>query len=169
MSRLATEPRSISNTQDPDTDTARHGAPPPLLFTAPVLSGLLLNRFLPIPLVPNRSGRLAGAILTMMGLILGGAAVREMRRVGNSPDPRVPVRAVVAGGPYRFTRNPMYVGMSMVVVGLSLLSRTAWPLFLLPSTLAQVTELAIRPEETYLERKFGHSYRRYKEQVRRWI
>lgn len=167
MSQIATDGRSSStNLED---DGVRFGAPPPLLFAASLLSGLLLNRFLPLPLVQNRLGRPAGAIVTMMGLALGGVAVREMSRAGNSPDPGVPVRAVVSGGPYRFTRNPIYVGMSLMVVGLSLVARTAWPLFLLPATLDRVTELAIRQEEGYLERKFGDSYRRYKGQVRRWI
>lgn len=167
MSQLATEAQSTSTPQEPDT--ARHGAPPPLVFAAPLLAGLLLNRSLPLRLTPNRSVRVAGIVLAVTGFALGGAAVREMRHAGNSPNPMVPVRAVVAGGPFRYTRNPMYLGMSLIYVGLSLIARAAWPLFLLPATLARIIEAAIRPEERYLERKFADSYRRYKEQVRRWI
>jgi protein-S-isoprenylcysteine O-methyltransferase Ste14 len=76
---------------------------------------------------------------------------------------------IVATGPYRFSRNPMYVAMSAVYVGLSLLMGVVWPLVLLPIVLLSLSALVIRREERYLGDAFGEEYGAYRARVRRWL
>ena len=153
----------------PESQTVEMGAPPPLVFGGSLVAGLLLNRLLPIRVPSSRLVRGSGAILALSGFALVWTALHEMRQAGNSPDPRVPVKRVVTEGPYRYTRNPIYLGFAVSFAGLSLLARAMWPLFLLPSVLAWITTHSIRPEERHLEGKFGKTYIDYKERVGRWL
>lgn len=92
-----------------------------------------------------------------------------MRRAGTNVDPREPTTAIVTGGPYRFTRNPLYVSMTLMYTGISALANALWPMLLLPGVLAVMNKGVIEREERYLERKFGDEYLRYKAGVRRWV
>jgi protein-S-isoprenylcysteine O-methyltransferase Ste14 len=92
-----------------------------------------------------------------------------MRRAGTNVDPYEPATAVVTEGPYRFTRNPMYVGFTLMYVGISALANALLPILLLPAVQQLMRRGVIEREERYLERKFGDEYRRYKESVGRWI
>ena len=83
--------------------------------------------------------------------------------------PHLPASRLVTAGPYRFTRNPMYLGITLAYAGLALLIDTAWPLLLLPAVLALLMVVVVRREERYLERAFGDAYRAYRDRVRRWI
>ena len=80
-----------------------------------------------------------------------------------------PTSALVIWGPYRFTRNPMYMGLTTLYVGGTLLLNDLWPLALLPVVIGLVQRRVIAKEEAYLERKFGDEYRAYKAGVRRWV
>ncbi len=142
---------------------------PPLVYSGALVAGLLLNRALRLPFLPRGIARPAGVVLAIGGLALGGAAVREMRRAGTSPRPDVPTRAVVETGPYRYTRNPIYVGMSLLYAGISTFADALWPLLFLPAALAAISQSMVEREERYLERRFGEPYRQYKARVRRWI
>jgi protein-S-isoprenylcysteine O-methyltransferase Ste14 len=92
-----------------------------------------------------------------------------MRRAGTNVDPYEPATAIVTGGPYRFTRNPIYVGFTLVYVGISAFTNALAPLMLLPAVFAVMRRGVIEREERYLERKFGGEYLEYKGRVRRWI
>jgi protein-S-isoprenylcysteine O-methyltransferase Ste14 len=76
---------------------------------------------------------------------------------------------IVSSGVYRFTRNPMYLGLAAIQLGIGVALGNGWIVALVPAVLAAVHVLAIRPEEAYLERKFGDAYRQYKRSVRRWL
>ena len=91
------------------------------------------------------------------------------RRARTSPIPVKPTTAIVETGPYRFTRNPMYVGLTLLYLGLTLWVGSLWPLLLLPVALFALQRFVIAREERYLEAKFGDQYLRYKARVRRWI
>jgi protein-S-isoprenylcysteine O-methyltransferase Ste14 len=95
--------------------------------------------------------------------------VRRFRRAGTTENPFKPSTALVFDGPYRFTRNPMYLGMAAVYVGLAFVLGLMWALLFLPLVLIAVDRLVIAREEPYLERKFGEEYVAYKRRVRRWI
>jgi protein-S-isoprenylcysteine O-methyltransferase Ste14 len=83
--------------------------------------------------------------------------------------PNRPASALATGGPYHFTRNPMYVGMALLYIGLALVLNTAWPLVFLPLVLLIIDAAVIRREERYLISAFGEEYRAYCSRVRRWL
>lgn len=144
-------------------------APPPLIFAGALGAGLLLNRLRPRPFLPGVLSRLLGWPLVVGGLSLGLWGLREMRRAGTNVDPYRPTTAIVEGGPYRFTRNPLYVGMTLVYGGVSARANALPAALLLPAVLHVVHHGVIKREERYLEEKFGGEYLRYKGRVRRWV
>lgn len=146
--------------------------PPPFLYAGPFAIGYAAHRFVPLYLWPG--GLPAVARVTAWALLaaclgLAGSAVFLFRRAGTTPNPMRSTTAIVLHGPYRFTRNPMYVGLVALYVSLSLFVNSVWPLVLLPVVIAVVQRQVIVREEAYLEGKFGEQYRAYKARVRRWI
>jgi protein-S-isoprenylcysteine O-methyltransferase Ste14 len=150
-------------------DTAGVLAPPPLIFGVPLLLALFLERVFPMNLLAGRSIVLAGRILVAAAVLLAVWAISTFRRAGTSPKPTAPTTSLVATGPYRFSRNPMYVSLTLLYVGISLWARAAWPLFFLPSVLLTIQIGVVDREERYLEAKFGEEYGRFKARVGRWI
>jgi protein-S-isoprenylcysteine O-methyltransferase Ste14 len=156
-----------------ETDAARVRVFPPGVPLIVVLLGMVLQRFWPVlpglSLPPAVRYGLGGLIVLGSILGLGLRAVRTMRRTGQDENPWKPSPSLIEAGPYRFTRNPMYLQIVIVCVGFSLLLANPWILILTPAGALVLQELAIRPEEEYLERKFGEAYVAYKRRVRRWI
>lgn len=144
-------------------------APPPFIYAATLAAGLLVNRFFRLRLLPRRLSRTLGTPLLVGGFLVGLFGFREVRRAGSNVDPYKPVTTIVTGGPYRFTRNPMYLGFTLMYLGISALANALSPLLLLPAVLAVMKRGVIEREERYLERKFGDEYLHYKRRVRRWI
>ena len=145
---------------------------PPIVFMAGFLFGFLLDRYLiamRISGAASRSVALVGLVLMVAGAVLAIAGVVAFRRARTTILPFRAASAMVRDGPYRFTRNPMYVGMTLGYLGLSLAFNTAWPILLLPLVLVAMVKLVITKEEEYLEAVFGDDYRAYKRDVRRWI
>jgi len=143
--------------------------PPPLFYAAAVVVGYLLDRQWPLPIAPASLARIAGVVVGIGGVALSVAGVRQFRRAKTSLVPIRPAAAFVVSGPYRFTRNPMYVGLALVTIGLALLLTTWWPIVLLAPTLAAVQFFVIQREERYLRRRFGADYDAYTRRVRRWL
>jgi len=143
-------------------------APPPLLFAGPWLGGFLLDQLVPLPRLALAL-RLAGLPLTAAGVALGGWFFVTMRRAGTPVDPREAPTALVQAGPFRHTRNPAYVGLTLTYLGLSLVAGGRWALLLLPVVLVAVDRGVIRREERYLDERFGSDYREYRRRVRRWL
>ena len=112
---------------------------------------------------------LGSAIVLGAVLGLGWQAVRLFRRSGQSENPWKPTPELVEAGPFRLTRNPMYLQLVLVCVGFALLLANIWILILTPLGAWLLQRFAILPEEAYLERKFGERYRAYKRRVRRWL
>jgi protein-S-isoprenylcysteine O-methyltransferase Ste14 len=154
-------------------DTALDHAPvrvlAPLVFAAEFAIGALIQGRVPLS-VPHGAYRwFAGAAPVAAGLAIGASALAVMRRAGTSPNPHVATSALVEAGPYRFTRNPMYLSMVLIFAGLACLLLEPWALFLLPFAVIVVDRWVIRPEERYLAAKFGEPYAGYMRRVRRWI
>lgn len=143
--------------------------PPPLIYIGGLALGLRLDRaILPSPMrVPG--GTLAGWLLIAAGTVVGvsGAVMFRMHRTGVLP--HRPATSVVQDGPYRFTRNPMYLGMTLAYLGISLLLAKWWPLATLPLVIWAMHPLVILREERYLSARFGGEYDEYRSRVRRWI
>ena len=144
-------------------------APPPLIYAGALATGLLANRLYRVPFLPRLLARTLGPILIVCGFLVGLLGFREMRQAETNVDPYKPATAIVTGGPYHFTRNPIYVGFTLMYVGISALANALLPILLLPAVQQLMRRGVIEREERYLERKFGEEYLRYKERVRRWI
>jgi protein-S-isoprenylcysteine O-methyltransferase Ste14 len=144
-------------------------APPPLIYTGALAIGLLANRRYRLAFLPRGLSRVLGWPLIAGGLAIGTLGFREMKRAGTNPDPRQPTTAIVTGGPYRFTRNPLYLGMTLIYVGITALANALPAALFLPIVLHVMRRGVIEREERYLERKFGDEYLDYKARARRWI
>ena len=146
--------------------------PPPLLFVAGFVVAWLLDLLVPLRLAPGAARRevgITGAILLVLGLGVVLWGLVTFLRARTAIIPHYPASRIVSHGPYRFTRNPMYLGMTLAYLGLSLILNRAWPPLLLPVVLWSLLALVIRREERYLGHAFGEEYLAYKRRVRRWI
>ena len=144
-------------------------APPPLIYAGALAIGLLANRLFPIPFLPRGLSRVLGWLLIVGGFAIGTLGFREMKRAGTNVDPREPTTAIVTGGPYRFTRNPLYLSMTLIYSGITALFNALPAALLLLVVLRIMRRGVIEREERYLEGKFGDEYLNYKAQVRRWM
>jgi protein-S-isoprenylcysteine O-methyltransferase Ste14 len=144
-------------------------APPPLIYAGALAAGLLANRRYHMPILPRRIARTLGWPLVACGLAVGFLGSREMRRAETTLDPRKPATTIVTGGPYRYTRNPLYLSMTLIYGGISALANALLPVLLLPIVLRLMRRGVIEREERYLERKFGDEYIEYKVRTPRWI
>ena len=145
--------------------------PPPLVWVGGLILGILLDRFaiaVPFP-VGRAAGLTVGAILMAIGAALPVSARLYFKRTGQSVRPWDPTPELIFEGPYRFTRNPMYVGLTLFQIGLGLIFNNAWVSALALLALAVVHFIAVLPEERYLSGKFGDSYRAYLGRVRRYL
>lgn len=111
----------------------------------------------------------AGALLFVAGAAVMLAAAGLFRRLGTNIPPSRPTTLIATTGPYRWTRNPMYLGMALVYAGLTIGLDGPIAFVLLPLVLIAIQTQVIAREERYLEAKFGDDYRRYKAEVRRWL
>ena len=162
-------------THEPSTlDTATSGVRifPPAIFLAGLVIGYLLHWLWPLNVVPADATvaiRILGAVVFLLGVALMAAAVGRFRHFGTSPNPTVPTTAFVRNGPYRFTRNPMYLGMTLMLAGLAFLGNALWPLIAVIPAVIITDRLVIQREENYLAARYGADYRAFKDAVRRWI
>lgn len=142
---------------------------PPVLYGGGFVVGLVLGRLLPLGGLPRAPARIAGAVCVTAGLALARWGEQVMRRAGTNVRPDRPSSALVIDGPFRYTRNPLYVGLTLLYAGVALLIPSTWPLVLLVPVLLVMRWGVIAREERYLERKFGAAYRIYLARVRRWL
>lgn len=151
-------------------DVARPLAPAPVIYAIGLALGIVLGQLIPLGLFPSRLIAFGvGWPCVAAGLALSVWSALVMRKSRESPDPRVPTSAVVSDGPFRLSRNPMYVAFTIGYVGLSLVLNTAWPVTLLPLVIAALHFGIVRREERYLEHRLGRPYWEYCRQVRRWL
>ena len=157
------------------TDSKEKGAdvrfPPPLVWLGGLILGIVIDRFVlsaPFPFARWASIG-AGAFVMAFGGPLPISARMHFKRTGQSVRPWDPTPSLIFEGPYRFTRNPMYVGLTLFQIGLGLLLNNVWVSALALPALAIVHFMAVLPEERYLSGKFGTSYRDYLGRVRRYL
>ena len=157
--------------RSPHPDTAGVIAPPPVLLAGALAIGLCLQAAIPIPFVSDRPMlvRLVGATLIAAGAVLSAAVVRTFRAARTPVSPRHPTTRMVCIGPYRYSRNPDYLGQLLVYIGATLVANSWWPIFLVPVVLVAIQRGVVQREERYLEAKFGREYRDYTDRVRRWL
>lgn len=163
---------TVGPEQTPDnTDTDHAGvlAPPPIIHAGTVLLAVALNWVIPLQFLTEDLRFGIGVPLAVLSIVLALAAIRRFRKAGTNVPPWQPATAIVEAGPYRFTRNPMYLGLTGLYLGIGLMVGSLWFLVLFPPLIIVMRQGVILREEAYLERKFGAGYTSYKARVRRWI
>src|SRR5262245_45884730 len=145
---------------------------PPILFLGALAIGCLLSLVMPIGpgLGSANSVALAtGLAFIVIGFALAAWSARAFQLVGTSIIAGEPSTALVTSGPYKITRNPIYIGFILVYFGLAIVLTSIWVLVLLIPVLVVLQRGTVEREEAYLEREFGAAYRKYKAQVPRWL
>ena len=144
--------------------------PPPLVFIGFIFLGLAADRLIPLPspAIPEMIGWV-GLALAIAELVLIASAIGLFRKAGENPEPWTPSATIIASGPYRFTRNPMYLGMTMIQLGFGLWWPSTAVLILVPVAMILIDRFVIAKEEGYLRETFGAAYDDYCRKVRRWI
>ena len=149
-------------------DTANRGVlRPPLVYGAAVVLGLLLHGAWPLEVVSD--ARLFGGTVMLVAVALFLSAVRTMRIAGTPVPGDRPTTAIVRSGPYRFSRNPIYLAFSLLHLGIAAWVNSLWLLITLVPAAALVSLVVIPREERYLERRFPSEYPAYRAAVRRWL
>lgn len=147
--------------------------PPPLLPVATILGGTTLSVLVPLDpsySLPTPARYWVGGVIVVAALtLLGLWSVIIFRKSGQSELPWKPTPTIVDTGPFRITRNPMYLQMILVCIGFGIILSSAWIFLLIPICAWLLYLFAIKPEEKYLQGKFGAEYLQYKERVRRWL
>ncbi len=153
--------------------------PPPLIYFAFLGLGWALDRYgvqIGLPAGEDMSLGLGTELrrgfalaLILGGLLLDGMAAGLFRRLGTAVEPWKPSTALATDGPYRFSRNPIYVGFAITYAGLAVGMNSPITLLLLIPCLLVVDRFVIQREETYLAAKFGADYDAYRNRVRRWL
>jgi protein-S-isoprenylcysteine O-methyltransferase Ste14 len=165
------EGREAKMTQVEGERGAKVRFPPPLVYLASILLGVAMRYTAgPFAVAAYRYLALTAGVAALLGglwLIVGAWTL--FRRTGQDPKPWKPTPEIVLSGPYRFTRNPMYLGLTCIQIGLGMALNNLWISLLAAFSLLAVHFIAVIPEENYLTEKFGDSYRGYLAKVRRYL
>lgn len=147
-------------------------APPPVIYGGGIIIGLLINAIVPAHLgFPGGPDlwRTVGLVLIVGSFLLAGWAIISFQNAGTNVKPHLPATKVVTSGPYGWSRNPMYLSLTALYVGVGLATDNPWILMGLIAILPVMSIGVVRREERYLAAKFGAEYQSYCEKVRRWI
>jgi protein-S-isoprenylcysteine O-methyltransferase Ste14 len=142
---------------------------PPVWFVLAVIAMIVLARFLPIVSWHVAALRWGGIALIVAGFGVGLTAAMVFRRRATPLKPFTPSTALVVDGPYRFTRNPMYLGLATTLVGVALALEALTPFIVVPVFVAIITMQFIVPEDAMLTDRFGDDYGDFRRRVRRWL
>jgi protein-S-isoprenylcysteine O-methyltransferase Ste14 len=141
---------------------------PPLPFLLGILLGFVAQALIPLDLGGN-AVRIGGIVLGVGAVLLFGWAERTMSHAGTHAAPRAPTTALVTSGPFRFSRNPIYIAYALFTVAILLVATSAWGLVFAALAVVVVDRLVIADEEQRLWHMFGDAYDDYRHEVRRWL
>lgn len=142
---------------------------PPVVALLCIGIAYLLGRFILLPFAAPAILRYIGVILTIAGFLLGIGAFIEFQKAQTTLDPHGSTSQLVTSGVYRFSRNPIYLGFLLIVIGLPLYFGLFWGIVMAPVFIFLMNHLVIQHEEDYLQGKFGEAYAGYTSRVRRWF
>lgn len=157
-----------------NTETGPGGGPlpgllrPPIVFLSAILLGIALDHVWPLPFVPSTL-QFVGPLATLCAVLLFVLSLRAFRRAGTSVRGSERTTTIVRTGPYRFTRNPIYLSFILLLLGLAVWLDNLWLLLTLVPATVFIVAVVIPREERFLERNFQDHYSSYKASVRRWL
>lgn len=143
--------------------------PPPLVYATGLALGLWASAWMPSRWLPDAVCRAVGRILMAGSLVPALSAFFCFFRARTTVRPDRAASSLVTSGPYCFTRNPMYVSLTLLYAGLATLYQSVWAWLFLPVVVAYIDRRVIRQEERFLAHRFGPDYAQYCAKVRRWI
>jgi protein-S-isoprenylcysteine O-methyltransferase Ste14 len=143
---------------------------PPLAWALAAVAGFVLDGLYPLPFLPPAvPAAWLGTLVFLVGLALLIWAATTLRRAGTHIQTVEPTTTIVEEGPYRYSRNPIYIGMMLGLTGLAVGFDSLWLFIMLVPFYFVIRYGVVAREEAYLDRKFGDVYRAYKTRVRRWL
>lgn len=143
--------------------------PPPVIALVIILAGTVAGLIKSLRFINGNARYITGAALLAVSVAIGLTAFLKMKRVGTNVDVRKPATTVLTDGIYAYSRNPIYVGMTVFIIAVSVLLNNLWIMILIPVFILIMKRGVIEREERYLEQKFGAEYTDYKKRVRRWL
>jgi protein-S-isoprenylcysteine O-methyltransferase Ste14 len=148
--------------------------PPPLIFVITFLAGWMVEKQLGRLTLTNNAGviqalQVIGVVMIAVGIALVAWGIITFSRAKTAVYPNQPATRIVDSGPYRFTRNPMYSGLTIAYLGVAWMLNMGWPMILLPLALVVLHHFVIAREERYLASAFGETYESYRKRVNRWL
>jgi protein-S-isoprenylcysteine O-methyltransferase Ste14 len=154
---------------DESTDNPRVIARPPLLYGAALVVVLVLRWFWPVPIMAHGIALWSGLALVVLGIGIAIWGRQAMKATGTNVDPMLPATAIVTSGPFRLSRNPLYLALTLIYCGVTLAFNTWWGIVVLVPLLIIMHRGVVLREEHYLDQKFGETYRQYRAKVRRYL
>ncbi|MEL6364489.1 MAG: isoprenylcysteine carboxylmethyltransferase family protein [Pseudomonadota bacterium] len=168
---MSDEPHATPAGPAPETDHPNVPVHPPVVFVGAFVAAVVLELAFPSKavLTLGRFGDAAGMLIAAAGFLFGAWALLAFRKGGENPLPNTRTETVLDTGPYRYSRNPMYVAMALVSVGMAFAFSNAWLFATTIAAMIVIRVVVISREEAYLQKKFGGAYTAYKKKVRRWL
>ncbi|MBV6449617.1 MAG: hypothetical protein MHPDNHAH_00329 [Anaerolineales bacterium] len=142
---------------------------PPVLLVIHIAVAWLLGKFISLPIVVSPMIQNVGLALAGIGFLCGLLALYAFMKARTTLNPHGSVSSVVSTGIYRFTRNPIYLGMVLMLIGFPLAFGNVWGIPLTLTFVPLMNKLVIEREEAYLAKKFGEGYTGYQSRVKRWL
>ena len=152
-----------------ENETSGVMLPPPVVYLVLLLAGYWADKYLPLPFLNTDISILVGISIIILSFILFGMVLREFSRLNTSVNHRKATKAIITTGAFRYSRNPIYICMAMLCVGVTFLINSLWGFVATLVASIIVTKFIISKEEAYLEKKFGQEYLQYCKSVRRWL
>src|SRR5215475_8881535 len=165
---METMPHDHSGSDAPQEVANRGMARPPLVYGAAMVTGVFLELGWPLPFLPRLLAALLGSVLVVV-VVVFAYAIRTFQTAGTPVPGNQPTTVLVRTGPYRVSRNPIYVAFSLFQLGIASWVNSGWLLATRLAAVALMAAVVIPREERYLARRFGADYVEYKRAVRRWF
>jgi protein-S-isoprenylcysteine O-methyltransferase Ste14 len=150
-------------------DSAHILAAPPFFFIIPLLIGVVLEYLIPTKIFSTLASIIIGLLFSWASLPYFILSLKSFFKAKTTFDARNSTTSLVTTGIYKISRNPAYLSLVLLYIGISFLINSIWILILVVPAFYSIQKFCIEREEKYLEGKFGDPYRAYKKQVRRWI
>jgi len=144
-------------------------ARPPLVYLGAIAAVFILRHFLPLPLLAGAGTLWPCAVLAVLGVLLAIRGRKALQQANTNVDPMLPTLAITSDGPYRYSRNPLYVSLTLMYLGITLAGNTWWCMVVLVPLLGALHFGIVLREERYLQQKFGDQYLSYRQRVRRYV